>query len=98
LELVETIAINDHGEIAGDADHPGCGISDALCGHAYVLIPNGECDTDCEARITASQNSAAHSPATMKRGSVPPVNPVNQLHNRLMQRYRIPGQPAASRD
>ena len=98
LELVETIAINDHGEIAGDADHPGCGISDALCGHAYVLIPNGDCDSDCEGRIAASQNIPAQYPASTKLGSESPVSPANQIRNRLMQQYHIRGQLATPRD
>jgi probable HAF family extracellular repeat protein len=100
LELVETIAINDHGEIAGDADHPGCGISDALCGHAYVLIPNGDCDSDCEGRIAASQNTraSAQNLSMMKQRSESPSSRANQLRNRLMPRYGIHGQAAAPRD
>jgi probable HAF family extracellular repeat protein len=90
LQLVETIAINDHGEIAEDGD-PGCG-SDALCGHAYVLTPDGDCDSDCESRIAPSKNTAAHYPAMTKQGRESPTV-VNQLRNRFMQRHHILGRP-----
>jgi probable HAF family extracellular repeat protein len=58
LQLVEAVAINDQGEIAGDLVPPDCGGgiiptqgNDLQCGHAFVLIPcsdevvssSGEC-------------------------------------------------------
>lgn len=61
LLLVESNAINDHGEIAGNGFPPGC--TDFSCTHAYILIP---CDRDhsepegCEGEATlASVQSSA---------------------------------------
>ena len=94
--LIDVNAIADSGEILVNGLPPGCSAED-VCGHAYVLIPDGDCDSDCEGRIAASQNSAAQYPAAMKQVSESPIA-VNQLRNRLMQRHHIPGQPATPRD
>jgi probable HAF family extracellular repeat protein len=97
LTLVYGTAINDRGEIAGLGVPSGCQPADVgICGHALLLIPDGDCDEDCEGRIAASQNNAApaRNPATMKQGSESPISPVNQFRNRLMRRYHIPGYPA----
>jgi probable HAF family extracellular repeat protein len=99
LTLKETLAINERGQIAGDAAPTGC-LNYAACGHAYILIPSGDCDDDCDGRILASQNVAepAPSPATVKEGNALPVDLINPLSNRLMHRYQLSGQAAAPRD
>jgi len=99
LTLKETLAINDRGQIAGDAAPSGCG-NYAACGHAYILVPDGDCDDECENRITASQNTAApvQNAATMKQGSESPLSPAERFTSTMRQRYHLPGQPAAPRD
>jgi probable HAF family extracellular repeat protein len=97
--LIDPNAIADNGEILVNGLPPGCG-DEAACAHAYVLIPNGDCDDNCEARIAASQNRAVPEqyPSTMSEGSESPINPVKRLRSWLMQRHRIFGQRVASRD
>ena len=67
LQLVEAIAIDDLGEIAGDAVPPGCAnLKDAACGHAFLLIPCNAhdsatqgCNDGVDAATDVSQSSAA---------------------------------------
>ena len=88
LTFTEPFVINDRGEIAGN----GVLINGDV--HAALLIPNGDCDGDCEGRLAASQNSVAPAQyqATMKQGSESPATRVDQLRNRFGQRYHIPRQ------
>jgi probable HAF family extracellular repeat protein len=94
LTLTEAIYINNRGEIAGT----GLLLNGDV--HAYLLVPNGDCDAGCEGRIAASQNTgpSARALPTMKQRSEPLSSRVNQPRNRLMQRYHIPGRPASPSD
>jgi probable HAF family extracellular repeat protein len=94
--LIDVNAIADSGEILVNGLPPGCSAED-VCGHAYVMMPDGDCDHDCKGRIAASQNSAARYPAAMKQGSELPIT-VNQLRSRFMPRHHIPGRPTAPSD
>lgn len=93
LLLATTDQINDRGEIAGRGLPLGCDDLDA-CSHAYVLVPAGDCDDDCGARIAASGNNPAvvtKGTATVKEATKPPAIRVSQLHDRLTGRYHTPG-------
>ena len=94
------------GKLPGTLRRSGC-LNYAACGHAYILIPDGDCDDDCEGRIVRSQSSIAASrndawlarnPVAMKQDSQPLISPVERFRSQMRQRYHLPGQPAAPRD
>ena len=92
LQLVETIAINDRGEIAGDGVPSGCG-GDATCGRAYVLIPCGGDHAEpagCNADV--SQNSAAsinQGPTAVTPGSPAASEMMARVRARLSRRFKV---------
>jgi probable HAF family extracellular repeat protein len=94
IEVADPYDINDRGEIAAAGFLPN---GDE---RAVLLIPIGDCDDACEARITASQNHtvlAAQPNLTTRatiRNSETEGAPMNSLRNRLGRRYHLPGQPA----
>ena len=91
LRLIRAWYINDRGEIAAEGLLPN---GDE---HAALLIPNGDCDGDCEGRINASQNGAAPAqyPATMKRDNESRLTPIERIRSITRQRYHMRSQPAA---
>jgi probable HAF family extracellular repeat protein len=95
--LVEPNAIADSGEIAVNGLPKGCTDQDT-CEHPYVLIPDGDCDNDCEARITESRNRAIAARDAAAQSSAFTPNRVNGLRDRLTGRYHIPGQLHAPSD
>jgi probable HAF family extracellular repeat protein len=102
VQLVEAIAINDRGEIAGDELPPSCAGdpqgNDTQCGHAFVLIPCDDEQTDAEGceeerESTAAQNHAMAGTETstdVNHGSLTP-EALAGLRARLARRHRIPG-------
>jgi probable HAF family extracellular repeat protein len=66
--LVEPTVISEDGRIGVNGLPPGCDNGD-LCGHPYLLIPDGDCDDNLSARITADQSRPAETLA-----SIPPPN------------------------
>lgn len=98
--LFEGVVINDSGRIGVNGLPPGCD-NLGLCGHAYVLIPSGDCNDDCEQRVANSQANSAlmrqSAPAITERAE-PPLSPLERFRNMMRQRYHMPGQPQAPRD
>jgi probable HAF family extracellular repeat protein len=86
--------INDRGEIAGRAVLPNGDV------HAVLLIPDGDCDDELEARITASQKAAAATPqagssiGTPASGREAAGAPANSRRNRSGERYTPPRRPS----
>ena len=102
LTVIWASNINDHSEIAGLGVPAGCAPADyLLCGHAFLLIPDGDCDQDNEARIAESQRHAdlmRQIPVPVTAGAEPPLTPIEHFRSMIRQRYHLPGQPAALRD
>ncbi len=103
LTLEYAIVVNDRGIIGGTARPPGCNDVDDGCGHAFMLVPDGDCDEDNEARIVASQNRITAEqtdmqyPTTTKQDTDSRLSPAERFRN-MMRRYHLPGQPVAPRD
>jgi probable HAF family extracellular repeat protein len=98
LQLLEVVAINDRGEIAGIGVPAGCSSQDeASCGHAFLLIPcdehhPGMCEDYSMIEAPAPQTSSL---ARMERGTVDTASP---SRDRFGRGYHLPGQLAVPRD
>ena len=92
--LVDPYYINDRGYIAV------AGVLPSGDEHAFVLVPGGDCDSDCERRIATSQNSSTSAQylATKTQDNESRVTPVNHFGNRFGQRYHVPAQATSPRD
>ena len=98
LQLAAALGINDGGEIAGLGLPSGCGDPFA-CGHALLLIPEGDCDDDVEAGIAASQDRTEANqevgtqyPATAKQDAKTHASPRERVRTMMRQRYLMLGQ------
>jgi probable HAF family extracellular repeat protein len=60
--LLDVNSIADSGEILVNGLPSGCG-DEGACGHAYVMIPDGDCDDDCENAFAPRCASAITFPA-----------------------------------
>jgi probable HAF family extracellular repeat protein len=94
LRVREGDDINDRGEIAGKAVLPNGDV------HAVLLIPDGDCDDELEAKIAASQEAATTTPranptiGTPASSSEAAGTPANSRRNRFGERYNPPGRPS----
>lgn len=94
-KILEPSYINDSGQITANAVLPS---GDA---HVVILIPNGNCDDDCDQRIGQSQVTQAVTPQSDARTANrvgPPLSPLERIRSMMRQRYHLPGQPAAPRE
>jgi probable HAF family extracellular repeat protein len=87
---VEPIIINDAGEIIGNGT--------LLNGdnHAVLLEPDGDCDSDYDARTVDTQRSVTASPQRIVTTltavlETKPSTTLQQLQSRIHLRYQIPG-------
>jgi len=87
---VEPIVINDVGEIVGNGTLLNGDV------HAVLIKPNGDCDSDCEARIVEGQKSVTATPwkmattMTASRESTP-SSMLERLQNGMRWRYKVAG-------
>ena len=97
LQLVETLAINDRGEITGDLVPPSCTGpqgqgNDVLCGHAYELVQVSE--DDMSATAAASQNNSgpvSQSTTTVTLDGPAAKETMARIRAQLARRNHIPG-------
>src|SRR4029077_6904428 len=102
VTLVEAWVITDNGEIGIDGLPPGCDNGD-VCGHPYLLVPNGECDDDCEGRIATRQNNTAGSPQIASRRNpairtTAPAGAIERLRAQIRKRLHLQGQSTMTSD
>lgn len=100
--LVDVTYIADNGKIAVNGLPSGC-TDQFVCGHPYLLVPNGDCDGSCEQRLANHERErAAAAQLARERGAMPPPDPVltpsERVRNMMRVRHYLPGQPAVPRD
>ncbi len=89
--FVEPIAINDVGEIVGNGTIANGDV------HAVLLQPDGPCNSDCEAALTADRNSAAAAANQIFRNSNTaarertPSTALERVRSQMRQQYHISG-------
>jgi probable HAF family extracellular repeat protein len=98
LQVVEAVAINDHGEIAGDLVPPDCGGgivptqgNDAKCGHAFVLVPCDEDHADekgCEFDSVNALSAAVEPPEPGPQIPSAAASQVKLSPDEMVARYR----------
>jgi probable HAF family extracellular repeat protein len=88
ITLIDARDINDRGEIAAFGVLPN---GDQ---HAVLLVPDGDCDDDCNAGLVGHNSAAPAQPLeAAQQGGESVANKVDQLHNRSTGRYHVPIRP-----
>jgi probable HAF family extracellular repeat protein len=90
LLLTNAIDVNDRGEIAGMGVPAGCQVEDQdSCEHAYLLIPDGDCDEACEQTIAESQPVSATQRASFRPEG--PMSPAERVRSVIRERLGAHG-------
>lgn len=101
-QLTDALNINDRGEIYGAGVPPGVPPEDVeALGHVFLLIPNGDCDDDCEQRLVESQHdqaAAAQFAQNLTLKPQPATSPAERVRSLMRERLHLYGQRAALRD
>jgi len=104
LTLVYAFNINEQGTIAGTGAPAGCAPDGGeVCLHAYLLVPNGDCDKHCEQRlgehqrerVAAAQLARAQGVASRPEHVMTPAEHVRSL---MRRRFGLPGAHPTLRD
>jgi probable HAF family extracellular repeat protein len=94
--------MNDRGWITGVGTPAGCNDTDDGCGHAFVLVPDGDCDSSCQSRIGASQArvEATHSALALNppAPSRPVLTPAERARAMMRRSLHLPGPSPLPRD
>ncbi len=98
VELTYGFFISESGVIAGTGRITGDGNTGLQ--HSFLLIPNGDCTSDCKGRIVASPDNVAQAQnvVTVKQSNETLVSPLEPFRSRMLQRHDIPGQSVTPRD
>jgi len=96
VTLAEAWLITDNGEIEIDGLPVGCENGD-VCGHPYLLVPNGVCDDECEGNLAARRNSAS-APSHIASGFMPKMRngvptAVERLRTLIRSQLHLSGRP-----
>jgi hypothetical protein len=102
LEFRDQLLVFLEGALGIDGLPPGCNNGD-VCGHPYLLVPNGECDDECEANIATRQNKAAAA-SQIVSGGTPAIrataapSSVERLRTKIRRRLDMAGRSATPSD